>query len=76
MSFVSEAGVTETAGTAASGTVPANSLMTVKASDMVTLTGKTRTTATIEVETADANISATTQIVNLSDGSTDTLVLN
>jgi hypothetical protein len=76
MSFTSEAGVTATAGTAATGTVPAKSMIAVKAADMVTLAGKTRTSAVIEVETADANISATTQTVNLSDGSTDTIVLN
>lgn len=76
VSFTSEAGVTATAGTAATGTVPAKSMLAVKATDIVTLAGKTRTTAVIEVETADANISATTQTVNLSDGSTDTIVLN
>jgi hypothetical protein len=74
--FSSETGVTATAGTAATGTVPGKSLLTIKASDMVTLVGATRTTAVIEVETADANISATTQTVTIADGSTDTVVLN
>jgi hypothetical protein len=74
--FSSETGVTATAGTAATGTVPGKSLLTIKATDMVTLVGATRTTAVIEVETADGNISATTQTVTKGDGSTDTTVLN
>lgn len=69
-----EVGVTATAGSGATGTIPAKSMVAVKSSDIVTLAGKTRTSADIEVETASANISATTQIIN-ADGSTDTLVL-
>jgi hypothetical protein len=74
ITFASEADVTATAGTAATGTVPAKTVLAINASDIVTLVGKTRTTATIEVETADANISATTQIIGT--GGTDTIVLN
>jgi hypothetical protein len=74
ITFASEADVTATAGTAATGSVPAKTVLAINASDIVTLVGKTRTTATIEVETADANISATTQIIGT--GGTDTIVLN
>jgi hypothetical protein len=74
-SFLSEAGVTATAGTAATGVVPAGEMVAIKASDLVTLTGKTRTSATIEIEADDSNIVATSQTVNLGDGSTDTLDL-
>ena len=74
ITFASEAGVTATAGTAATGSVPAKTVLAINAADIVTLAGKTRTTATIEVETDDANISATTQIIG--SGGTDTIVLN
>jgi len=75
-SFVSEAGVTAVAGSAATGSVPANSLIAIKASDLVTLTGKTRTSAVIEIEATAVNVTATTQTVNLSDKSTDTVKLD
>jgi hypothetical protein len=73
--FVSEAGVTETAGSAATGVVPAGEMVAIKASDMVTLAGKSRTSATIEIEAAVADILATSQTVNLSNGGTDTTIL-
>ncbi|AEP31196.1 hypothetical protein [Brumicola nitratireducens] len=74
-SFRSEDGTTAVAGTAATGTVPGNSVLSIKATDLVTLTGKTRTSATIEIEATSGNITATTQTVNLSDESTDTVAL-
>jgi hypothetical protein len=74
--FTSEAGVTATPGTAATGTIPAGKVLSLNAADVVTLSGKSRTSATIEVEAEDADFSAATQSVNLSDGSTDTVVLN
>lgn len=74
-SFVSEAEATATAGSAATGTVPANEMVTIRASDLVTLEGRTRTSAEIEIEAPLSAIEATTQTVNLSDGSTDTVVL-
>lgn len=75
-SFVSEAGTTAVAGTKATGTVPGNSLIAIKASDLVTITGgTTRTSAVIEIEATVANITAVTQTVNLSDKSTDTVTL-
>lgn len=74
-SFRSEDGVTAVAGTAATGTIPAGKMISIKAADLVTLTGKTRTSASIEIEAAKDNIKGTSQTVNLGDSSTDTLEL-
>jgi hypothetical protein len=74
-SFTTEAGITASAGTKATGTIPANSMMTIKATDLVVLTGGTRTAATIEVEAVGTAIVATTQVVNKSTGGTDTVSL-
>jgi hypothetical protein len=76
ISFVTEDGVTATAGTKATGTVPKGEMIAIKATDIVTLSGKTRTSAILEVEAEDENISATTQTINLSNGTTDTVTLN
>ena len=76
ITFTSEAAATATPGTAATGTIPAGEMIAIKATDIVTLTGRTRTSAVIEVEAIDSEISAATQSVNLSNGSTDTTVLN
>jgi len=73
--FRSEAGTTAVAGTAATGTIPANSVLSIKATDLVTLTGRTRTSATFEVEAVDTAVQATSQSVNLSNGTTDTVSL-
>ncbi|GLR70869.1 hypothetical protein [Agaribacter marinus] len=74
--FKSEDGITATPGTAASGTIPQNGVLMLKASDIVTITGSgTRTTATIEIESELDDIEVTTQIVNKNDGSTDTVIL-
>jgi hypothetical protein len=75
-SFTTEAGVTATAGTAATGTLAANAISTVKVADLVTFTGGSRGAATMEIEASDGNIWVTTQIVDLGTGMTDTLVLN
>ncbi|HIG43386.1 MAG TPA: hypothetical protein EYQ14_23040 [Gammaproteobacteria bacterium] len=74
--FTSEADATATAGTAASGTVAAGTTMSIKVSDMVTMTGKTRTAGTLVIVAPDASVSVATNQVNLSDGSTDTVVVN
>lgn len=73
--FTTEDGVTAVAGTAASGTLAANSKTVVKVTDLVSLTGGTRTAATMNIVSPSANISAATTQVNLSDASTDTIVL-
>jgi len=76
MSFTSEDGVTATPKAAATGTAKAGEVLMLKTTDIVELTGKTRTSAVIEIEAVDSAVSAATQTVNLSDGSTDTTVLN
>ncbi|MBD1389799.1 hypothetical protein IC617_10205 [Neiella sp. HB171785] len=75
-SFQSEAGVTATPKTASAGTIPANTVLSLKASDMVELTGKTRTAAVIELEAVSESVRVVTQNINLSDGTTDTTVLH
>jgi len=72
--FNSEAGVTATAGTAASGTSKAGTVLALKASDIVTLTGKTRTAATLAIVGAKSKFDISTQQVNMSNGATDTIV--
>jgi hypothetical protein len=74
--FQTEAGVTAAAGTGASGSIPAGGVAVVKTSDIVTLTGGTRAAATLNIIAADANINVATTQVNLSDGSTDTVINN
>jgi len=72
--FQSEAGVTATAGTAATGTSKAGSVLALKAADIVTLVGKTRTAATLTIVGTPALFGIATQQVNLSNGATDTVV--
>jgi hypothetical protein len=75
ISFTEEAGVTATAGVKATGSIPANETLILKATDVVTIAGSTRTAATITVTAQEANIDAATTMVNLSDKSTDTVNL-
>lgn len=75
ITFTPEVGVTATAGAAASGTLKANSTTILSAKDVVTVTGATRTAATVAIVSAAANIDAATTMVNLSDKSTDTVKL-
>jgi hypothetical protein len=74
--FTSESDATATAGTAATGTVAAGTTASIKVTDMVTMTGKTRTAGTLVIVAPDASVSVATNQVNLSDGSTDTVVVN
>jgi hypothetical protein len=71
--FTPETGVTAVAGTGAAGTVAAGTSLVVKASDMVTLTGKSRTAATLTVVSATGTLDVSTNQV-AADGSTDTIV--
>ena len=73
--FDTESGTTAAAGASGTGTIAAGEIAMIKVSDLVTLTGGTRAAAVIEIEAAAADIEATTQIINLSDGGTDTLTL-
>jgi len=74
--FTTEDGTTATAGTAATGTIPAGETLVVKATDIVTLTGNTRTAGTVVIVAPDANISVAAQQVNVADSGTDTVILN
>jgi len=75
VTFNSEAAATAVAGTAATGTIAAGTTSSIKVSDIVTMTGLTRTAATMVIVAPAANLSVATNQVNLSDGSTDTVVL-
>ena len=56
------------------GTLEKNSTVTMKAIDVVTLTGGSRTAATITLEATPMNIDVTSVIVNKDSGDTDTVV--
>jgi len=71
--FTPETGTTAVAGTGATGTVAAGTSLVVKATDMVTLTGKSRTAATLTVVSATGTLDVSTNQV-AADGSTDTIV--
>ncbi len=49
---------------------------TIKATDLVTFTGGTRGTATIEIEAQTGSLKVVTQIVDLGTGMTDTILLH
>lgn len=75
ITFTPETGNTATAGTAATGTLKAGKTTILKAADVVSLSGNTRTAATVAIVSAAANIDAATTTVNLADKSTDTVKL-
>ena len=72
--FQSEDGVTATAGTAATGTSKAGTVLALKAADIVTLAGKTRTAVSLAIVGTPSLFSVSTQQVNLANGATDTIV--
>jgi hypothetical protein len=74
--FTPEAGVTATVGTMGSGSIAANTTVVIKATDLVTLVGGTRTAARCTLLSQSTSIDAATTIVNLSDKSTDTYTIN
>jgi hypothetical protein len=74
--FTPEAGVTATAGSAASGSIAGKTSVVVKATDLVTLTGGSRTAARCTLLSQSTNIDSATTIVNLADKSTDTVTIN
>lgn len=81
VTFTPEGTVTAVAGTAASGTLKAKSTTVLKAVDLVTLTGGTRTAATVVALSPAGNIDAATQTVvidpaSVSFGSNDTVVVD
>jgi hypothetical protein len=76
INFTPEAGVTATAGSAATGTIPAGKTLVVSAKDVVALSGSSRTAATVNIVAVPGNIDAAATQVNLSDKSTDTVNLH
>ena len=77
ITFRPEDGVTATAGMNASGTLAGESTTTLSLvnDNVVTLADGSRTAATIVLEAEPRNIDVSTVLVNKSDGSTDTVVL-
>jgi len=73
--FTTEAGTTATAGTAATGTSKGNTVLVLKAKDIVTLTGKTRTAAKLAIVGTPSSFSVSSQQVNISSGGTDTITI-
>lgn len=77
--ILTESGTVATAGTMATGTVPASSTMVVRVADTADLgglisfdSGRARASATLSLTAPTSAISVSTTIVNISDGSTDT----
>lgn len=74
-SFTSEGTVTAANGTKYQGTIPAGKTIVLQATDVVTLTGGTRTAATITINAQEANIDAATQLINSVTNGSDTVNL-
>ena len=73
--FVAEDGVAATPGEMAEGVVPAQGRAVLKATDIVSLAGKTRTAATLDVVAASGTVDVATVQVNMNDKGTDTVLL-
>ena len=73
--FVAEEGVAATPGAMAEGMVPAQGRAVLKATDIVSLAGKTRTAATLDVVAASGTVDVATVQVNMNDKGTDTVLL-
>ena len=74
MAFVSEDGTTATGGAGATGVLGAGETTVLRVADVVTLTGNSfRTAATVNVAGASDSIDVLTQLVSLSDRSTDSV---
>ena len=77
--ILTEDGTMATAGTMATGTVPASSTMVIRVADTADMgglisfdSGRARASATLSLTAPTSAISVSTTIVNISDGSTDT----
>ena len=73
ITFRPEDGVMATPGMYATGTLDGNSTMVLRAMDVVTLVGRSRTAATFVAEAKSTQIDVATVIVNMMTGSTDTV---
>ena len=71
--FAMEEGVTVTALEAATGTVPAGSSMVIPVRDMITIVGRSRTSAKLTVVASEASVSVATSQITLPEGQTDTV---
>lgn len=71
--FTTEDGTSATRGDMATGSVPGMSTMVLKTTDLVTLTGKTRTSATLNVVATAGSVDVMTTQVNMGDQATDTV---
>lgn len=74
MTFRPEEGVMAEGSDMAMGTLMGNTTVTYRAADLVTLTGGSRTAATIILESQPANIDVSSVIVNKETRGTDTVV--
>ena len=74
MEFRPEEGVMAEASDMATGTLMGNTTVTYKATDLVTLTGGSRTAATVILEAQPRHIDVTSVIVNKESQDTDTVV--
>ena len=72
-SFITEEGTSATRGDMARGSVPGMSTMVIKTTDLVSLTGKTRTSATLDVVATAGSVDVMTTQVNMGDQATDTV---
>ena len=73
ITFRPEDGVMATPGMYATGTLAAKSTKVLRAMDVVTLEGRSRTAATFVAEAKSTQIDVATVIVNMMTGSTDTV---
>ena len=73
ITFRPEDGVMATPGMYAMGMLDGNSTVVLRAMDVVTLEGRTRTAATFVAEAQSSQIDVATVIVNMMTGSTDTV---
>ena len=73
ITFRTEDGVMATPGMYATGTLDGNSTIVLRAMDVVTLEGRSRTAATFVAEAQSSQIDVATVIVNMMTGSTDTV---
>ena len=72
MNFHPEAGTTATPGVMASGMVGAGQIVFLKAQDVVTLTGKQRTAATVTAPAPAGTLDVSTSLTNLETRDSDT----
>ena len=71
--FAAEDGVTVTAGPRATGTIPANTSVVIKVSELITIVGGARTSATLTMRATEDNVSVMTSQVTMPEGQTDTV---